>query len=407
MDWHRSGAFLLHEGPRRVVGHVAGVRLGRHGQVDHRLAESQFALRRAEAFVGIGRVVGDLHGTRIGQADILPGHAHDAPGQVARIGTAVEHAAEPVQGAVRVRATHRFVQGRNLVVEGIAALVEAAQVLRHRRLDEGAIHGRLAGSVGRRANLFKQVEQAAGIAVGQPDQARAGIFVEIQISQRPLARPVEQGAHLGLVERLQHIDRRPRQQGRIDLERRVFGRCTDEGEQAALDKRQKAVLLRLVETVDFIDEEDGPPALRPPHLGLGHRLAHFLDAGEDRRQRDELATELGRHHARQRCLAHARRPPEDHRMRLPRLESQAQRLTRPEQVLLADHLVRCLRPQLLGQRSMTVYGIGGKQVAQSGTLSGKKATSSWHVPSVPADCGHPKLTGAPTAGSAQYGFTAM
>jgi Zn-dependent M28 family amino/carboxypeptidase len=47
------------------------------------------------------------------------------------------------------------VQGRNLVVEGIAALVEAAQVLRHRRLDEGAIHGRLAGGVGRRANLFK------------------------------------------------------------------------------------------------------------------------------------------------------------------------------------------------------------------------------------------------------------
>jgi hypothetical protein len=94
------------------------------------------------------------------------------------------------------------VQGRNLVVEGIAALVEAAQVLRHRRLDEGAIHRRLAGGVGRRANLFEQVEQAAGIAVGQPDQARAGIVVEIQISQRPLTAPGRTGAHLGLVERL-------------------------------------------------------------------------------------------------------------------------------------------------------------------------------------------------------------
>ena len=94
-------------------------------------------------------------------------------------------------------------------------------------------------------------------------------------------------------------------------------------------------------------------------------------------------------------------------MRLAGSESQAQRLARPEQMLLADHLVRRLRPQLLGQWGITANSIGGKQVAQSGTLSGKKATSSWHAPSVPADCGHPKLTGAPTAGSAQYGFTAM
>ena len=94
-------------------------------------------------------------------------------------------------------------------------------------------------------------------------------------------------------------------------------------------------------------------------------------------------------------------------MRLPRLESQAQRLTPPEQVLLADHLVRRLRPQLLGQWGITAYGIGRKQVAQSGTLSGKKATSSRHTASVPADCGHPKLPDAPPAGGAQYGFAAM
>ena len=74
--------------------------------------------------------------------------------------------------------------------------------------------------------------------------------------------------------------------------------------------------------------------------------------GEHRRQRDELALELRRHHPRQRRLADARRPPEDHRMRLPRLERQAQRLARPEQVLLADHLVRRLRAQLLGERGM-------------------------------------------------------
>src|SRR5574343_375497 len=112
------------------------------------------------------------------------------------------------------------------------------------------------------------------------------------------------------------------------------------------------VLDCFVETVDFIDEQDGPLALRPPQFGLRDRLADFLDAGKHSQQGDELALKLRRHHPRQRRLADPRRPPEDHRMRLPGLESQAQRFAQPEQVLLADHLVRRLRAQLLGQRRM-------------------------------------------------------
>ncbi len=59
-------------------------------------------------------------------------------------------------------------------------------------------------------------------------------------------------------------------------------------------------------------------------------------------------------------------------MRQARLESQAQRLARPEQVLLADNLIRRLRPKLFSKGSMdrnaTVTGrlsrILGKQVVQ-------------------------------------------
>jgi len=57
---------------------------------------------------------------------------------------------------------------------------------------------------------------------------------------------------------------------------------------------------------------------------------------------------------RQRRLADAGRPPQDHRMRLAGLERQAQRLARPEQVLLADDLIRLLRAQLLGERGARV-----------------------------------------------------
>ena len=39
-------------------------------------------------------------------------------------------------------------------------------------------------------------------------------------------------------------------------------------------------------------------------------------------------------------------------MRLSGLESQAQRLARPQEVLLTDHLIRRLRPQLLGKGNL-------------------------------------------------------
>ena len=61
-------------------------------------------------------------------------------------------------------------------------------------------------------------------------------------------------------ERLEHVDLRPRQQRRVDLERRVLGGRADEDDVAGLDARQERVLLRLVEAVDLVDEEDRAPA---------------------------------------------------------------------------------------------------------------------------------------------------
>ena len=115
-----------------------------------------------------------VHGARIGQADVFPGHADDAPRQVTRVGAAVEHARQPVERGIRVRAAHRFVQRRNLVVEGIAALVETAQVLRHGFFDKSTVDRDNARRMRRRAHLFQQVEQAPRVAVGQPDQRARG-----------------------------------------------------------------------------------------------------------------------------------------------------------------------------------------------------------------------------------------
>jgi hypothetical protein len=54
-------------------------------------------------------------------------------------------------------------------------------------------------------------------------------------------------------------------------------------------------------------------------------------------------------------------------MRLAGFEGEAQRLARPEQVLLADHLVRRLRAQLLGER-----GSPSRQAIDAKRLPGEK-----------------------------------
>lgn len=86
----------------------------------------------------------------------------------------------------------------------------------------------------------------------------------------------------------------------------------------------------------FVDEEDGRTPVR---TAKGDGLADVLHARKDRRQGDELGIEGVGHQPRDGRLADARRPPEDQRMWLARLEGETQRLFRPEQMALADHIV--------------------------------------------------------------------
>ena len=121
--------------------------------------------------------------------------------------------------------------------------------------------------------------------------------------------------------------------------------------RAALDVRQERVLLRLVEAVHFVDEQDRRAArLRERRLGARDRVADVLDAGQHGRQRDELRVERVGHQPRERGLADARRSPQDHRMQLAGRERDGQRLARREQVPLPDDVGDRARPQPLGER---------------------------------------------------------
>ncbi|MOA28986.1 hypothetical protein D3C78_1499710 [compost metagenome] len=91
----------------------------------------------------------------------------------------------------------------------------------------------------------------------------------------------------------------------------------------------------------LIDEQDGPAAILAGLL-LGHLdgLADFLDPRQYRRNRLEVRIAKLCQQPCERGLAHARRPPEDHRVQRTLLQRLTQRFATRQQVLLADILVQ-------------------------------------------------------------------
>ena len=81
--------------------------------------------------------------------------------------------------------------------------------------------------------------------------------------------PPDDRRELLVRERHELVDLAPREQGRVDLEVRVLGRRADQRHRPLLDRRQERVLLRLVEPVDLVQEEDRPLALRAEPLPAG------------------------------------------------------------------------------------------------------------------------------------------
>ena len=100
----------------------------------------------------------------------------------------------------------------------------------------------------------------------------------------------------------------------------------------------------------FIDKQDRALAvLAGLLLGDFNGLADFLNPGEHRRNRFEVRIRDFCEQARQGGLAHARRPPEDHRMQRALLQRLTQRLAASEHVFLTDVLIQIGCTQTRGQ----------------------------------------------------------
>src|SRR5262245_58844980 len=107
--------------------------------------------------------------------------------------------------------------------------------------------------------------------------------------------------------------------------------------------RQEAVLLRAVETVDLVDEEQRAPALLASLARLVEDLPEIGDPGEDRRDLLEMKPGLAGEQPRNGGLAGARRAPQDDAAEASRREQPRQHAFRAGEVLLADDLAEALR----------------------------------------------------------------
>ena len=151
------------------------------------------------------------------------------------------------------------------------------------------------GQLGRAERLFDLdreqgldlVEEEAAVAVGACDQRFARFTGHGKTALLDRLRAANQFFERGMVEPPKDQHLAAREKRRVELEARVLGGRSDQRHRAVLDIRQEAVLLRAVEAVHFVHEQQGVLAgLR--HLPrFGKNLLEVGDSGKDRRDGDE------------------------------------------------------------------------------------------------------------------------
>src|SRR5438046_5439324 len=129
-----------------------------------------------------------------------------------------------------------------------------------------------------------------------------------------------------------------REERGIQLEARVLGRRADERDRAVLDIRQEAVLLRAVEAVDLVHEQQGALAGAGGGARFGEYLFQVGDTREDGGNSDEAHADSIGEQPRDGGLARPRRSPQDYRGELAGGNHPAHRAVGAGEMLLTDDL---------------------------------------------------------------------
>ena len=325
----------------------------------------------------------DEQRARVGVADVLGGEHDHAPGDEAGILAALEHRREVVDGRVGVGAAHRLDERRDEVVVRVAALV----------VDERPLAGGVLDVlVGDRARPRRR--PSARPARGCSSAWRASPPARRTIRSRDLLGDLD-------AELRARRGRTTTARSSSECGSSSYSCMRDSSAELTskygfsvvapisvttpvLDRRQQRVLLRLVEAVDLVEEEDRPlPVRAEPLARAREHPAHVGDRGRHRRELLERGA--------RRC---ARRCARASSCRCPAARSRIIEPTRSSSmpVRSAERSPRIWRWPTNSSR------VCGRTLIASGATSGSRrlAASEKRSPTTPKYAGAPWLRTCPT-----------
>ena len=108
---HRIGRLRLHVFARPVKSLINRIALWGRSQIKDCLGYRQLTLRTAQALLCLPGIDRKAQSPWVCIANVFAGHTHHAARNIEWITTAIQHTHKPIQGRIRVRTTHRFMQG--------------------------------------------------------------------------------------------------------------------------------------------------------------------------------------------------------------------------------------------------------------------------------------------------------
>ena len=261
---HGQSAAFLQVGQRGEESRVGRVAFRRRGQIDGGVGEGNPGFGESDEFAGLLRGHRDEEAARVGQPDVLAGRDDQAPGDETDVLAGMEHLGQPVKRGIGIAAADAFDESAYRVIVGIVIGIVDHGLALDAFLDDraGQVDGARFVRSGGQGGEFQRIKAAAGVAIADFREVGGGVRMEGDVPPAESAFRVGEGAvhesaqiHDG--ERTQLEDQRAGDQRAVDVEKRVHRGGPDEAHCAAFDVGQEDVLLRFVEAVDFVDEQNG------------------------------------------------------------------------------------------------------------------------------------------------------
>jgi hypothetical protein len=188
MSGDRTRRLVAHVLHRRAEGGDHRVRLGRVGQVDHRVGEVELRFGHPHELDRARRRVGDDEAAGVGHPNVLRGQDHEPARDEARILARGHHAREPVEAGIDVRTADALDERGEHVVVLVVAVAERAQ--RERRFAVGE-RDRRAPRLGRqRGRDVERRQRVAGVALGAIREVGERVVVDAEMLVAQTARVV-------------------------------------------------------------------------------------------------------------------------------------------------------------------------------------------------------------------------